>query len=137
MKSIFLTLFLFFSIVGFSQNVVVKRDLVTSSYSTSTMKWNYYSDKWDFENNNDEITQRTGWEITLWDNERGFVNSGSIRYTVKKWFYDEQGEYPMIFMEVFNHTLSRDLEMMLMKVDDKIFLSVFDSQNKLVHYFAE
>jgi hypothetical protein len=43
----------------------------------------------------------------------------------------------MIFMEVFNHTLSRDLEMMLMKVDDKIFLSVFDSQNKLVHYFAE
>lgn len=137
MKSILTSLFLFLSVMVFSQNIIVKRDIVTTSNSTATMKWDYINDKWNFENNNDGYTQRVKWEFTLYENSTGKVESGSVYYTVKTWKYDDEGEYPLIFMEVFNHTLRRDLEMMLMKFEDKFFVSVFDSQNKIVYYFAE
>ena len=133
----FLTLFLvLIGTLSFAQPVV-DRIVVTNFMSSSDMIWNTRTYKFDFIDNNDREIWKTSWEITLFQNGTGRIQSGDITYTVKEWIFDNSNENPLVRATTYNHTLGRDVVVIIHK-DNKtgeFMLSVFDKDGRMSYYF--
>jgi hypothetical protein len=132
-----LTLFLvLIGTLSFAQPVV-DRMIITNFMSTSDMIWNARTSNFDFIDNNDREIWKTSWEITLFDNGTGRIQSGDITYTVKEWVFDTSNENPMIRTTTYNHKLSRDVVVIIHKdkKTEEFMLSVYDKDARISYYF--
>lgn len=101
------------------------------------MIWNSRTSEFDFYENNDREIWKTHWEVTLFENRTGRIQNGAITYTVKDWIFDTTRENPLVRATAFNHTLGRDVVVIIYKDNksEEFMLSIFDKDGRMSYYF--
>ncbi len=111
------------------------RTIITNEISTNDMYWNDYQNKWVFIDNHDKKSHLSSWEFSFNDNG-GSIISGTIFYTIKKWYSTQTNEgIDILYITAYNHKLGRDIDIIVGAPDGSVFLAFYDYQGQTAYYF--
>lgn len=129
MKHYLLLILSFISLNLFGQYTTTK--IQTNTVSTSTMIFNYQTNKWDFVSNNDLTTFVSVWVFNITNENTGMISNGVVNYDILSYSKVDDAAY----LKVYNTKAQRNMEIVIKHIEAGLGIVVFDKEQRISYYF--
>ena len=129
MKHYLLLILSFISLNLFGQYTTTK--IQTNTLSTSTMIFNYQTNKWDFVSNNDLTTFVSVWVFNITNENTGMISNGVVNYDILSYSKVDDAAY----LKVYNAKAQRNMEIVIKHIETGLGIVVFDKEQRISYYF--
>lgn len=129
MKHYLLLILSFISLNLFGQYTTTK--IQTNTVSTSTMIFNYQTNKWDFVSNDDLTTFVSIWVFNITDENTGMISNGVVNYDILSYSKVDDAAY----LKVYNTKAQRNMEIVIKHIEAGLGIVVFDKEQRISYYF--
>ena len=129
MKHYLLLILSFISLNLFGQYTTTK--IQTNTLSTSTMIFNYQTNKWDFVSNNDLTTFVSVWVFNITNENTGMISNGVVNYDILSYSKVDDAAY----LKVYNAKAQRNMEIVIKHIEAGLGIVVFDKEQRISYYF--
>ena len=129
MKHYLLLILSFISLNLFGQYTTTK--IQTNTVSTSTMIFNYQTNKWDFVSNDNLTTFVSIWVFNITDENTGMISNGVVNYDILSYSKVDDAAY----LKVYNAKAQRNMEIVIKHIETGLGIVVFDKEQRISYYF--
>lgn len=129
MKHYLLLILSFISLNLFGQYTTTK--IQTNTLSTSTMIFNYQTNKWDFVSNDDLTTFVSVWVFNITNENTGMISNGVVNYDILSYSKVDDAAY----LKVYNTKAQRNMEIVIKHIETGLGIVVFDKEQRISYYF--
>ncbi len=129
MKHYLLLILSFISLNLFGQYTTTK--IQTNTVSTSTMIFNYQTNKWDFVSNDNLTTFVSIWVFNITDENTGMISNGVVNYDILSYSKVDDAAY----LKVYNTKAQRNMEIVIKHIEAGLGIVVFDKEQRISYYF--
>jgi len=129
MKHYLLLILSFISLNLFGQYTTTK--IQTNTLSTSTMIFNYQTNKWDFVSNDDLTTFVSVWVFNITNENTGMISNGVVNYDILSYSKVDDAAY----LKVYNAKAQRNMEIVIKHIEAGLGIVVFDKEQRISYYF--
>ena len=129
MKHYLLLILSFISLNLFGQYTTTK--IQTNTLSTSTMIFNYQTNKWDFVSNDDLTTFVSVWVFNITNENTGMISNGVVNYDILSYSKVDDAAY----LKVYNAKAQRNMEIVIKHIETGLGIVVFDKEQRISYYF--
>ena len=129
MKHYLLLILSFISLNLFGQYTTTK--IQTNTLSTSTMIFNYQTNKWDFVSNDDLTTFVSVWIFNITNENTGMISNGVVNYDILSYSKVDDAAY----LKVYNTKAQRNMEIVIKHIETGLGIVVFDKEQRISYYF--
>jgi hypothetical protein len=129
MKHYLLLILSFISLNLFGQYTTTK--IQTNTLSTSTMIFNYQTNKWDFVSNDDLTTFVSVWVFNITNENTGMISNGVVNYDILSYSKVDDAAY----LKVYNTKAQRNMEIVIKHIEAGLGIVVFDKEQRISYYF--
>ena len=129
MKHYLLLILSFISLNLFGQYTTTK--IQTNTLSTSTMIFNYQTNKWDFVSNDDLTTFVSVWIFNITNENTGMISNGVVNYDILSYSKVDDAAY----LKVYNAKAQRNMEIVIKHIETGLGIVVFDKEQRISYYF--
>ena len=129
MKHYLLLILSFISLNLFGQYTTTK--IQTNTLSTSTMIFNYQTNKWDFVSNDDLTTFVSVWIFNITNENTGMISNGVVNYDILSYSKVDDAAY----LKVYNAKAQRNMEIVIKHIEAGLGIVVFDKEQRISYYF--
>lgn len=129
MKHYLLLILSFISLNLFGQYTTTK--IQTNTVSTSTMIFNYQTNKWDFVSNDDLTTFVSVWVFNITNENTGMISNGVVNYDILSYSKVDDAAY----LKVYNAKAQRNMEIVIKHIEAGLGIVVFDKEQRISYYF--
>lgn len=129
MKHYLLLILSFISLNLFGQYTTTK--IQTNTVSTSTMIFNYQTNKWDFVSNDDLTTFVSVWVFNITNENTGMISNGVVNYDILSYSKVDDAAY----LKVYNTKAQRNMEIVIKHIEAGLGIVVFDKEQRISYYF--
>lgn len=129
MKHYLLLILSFISLNLFGQYTTTK--IQTNTVSTSTMIFNYQTNKWDFVSNDNLTTFVSIWVFNITDENTGMISNGVVNYDILSYEKVDDAAY----LKVYNTKAQRNMEIVIKHIEAGLGIVVFDKEQRISYYF--